>query len=104
MILFCRNLTIFEQDEEAHRQHLENLAEIEQELDAEFGTIGEGSDVSAGGSGVEEEQNEEAEDEDGKLRCIVCEKNFKSKYCSLYTSSSSSKGGCYEIKRVSKEN
>lgn len=68
-----RNLEAFELDERAQQQHLENLEEIEQALDAEFGI-----------SNVEEEsgsaQNTDDDDDStNQIRCIVCEKTFKSR-------------------------
>uniref|UniRef100_A0A914I3L8 Uncharacterized protein n=1 Tax=Globodera rostochiensis TaxID=31243 RepID=A0A914I3L8_GLORO len=65
----------FERDEEAHQRHLAHLEDIEQALDAEFGTI-DAAELPGQQSGEEGE----ADDENAaKFRCIVCEKNFNSK-------------------------
>uniref|UniRef100_A0A183CFF6 DnaJ domain-containing protein n=1 Tax=Globodera pallida TaxID=36090 RepID=A0A183CFF6_GLOPA len=65
----------FERDEEAHQRHLAHLEDIEQALDAEFGTI-DAAELSGQHSGEEGEADDENA---GKFRCIVCEKNFNSK-------------------------
>uniref|UniRef100_A0A7E4VQ97 J domain-containing protein n=1 Tax=Panagrellus redivivus TaxID=6233 RepID=A0A7E4VQ97_PANRE len=53
------------EDEEARLAHLKHLEEIEQELDAQFGTV----KVEAG--------SDDEEGENGGFECVVCDKQFK---------------------------
>lgn len=92
---FSRNMPTFERDEEAHRQHLAHLEEIEQALDAEFGTVGSAADddeatADGGGNGTSAgDENSANVGRSGgggaanKFRCIVCEKNFNTKSVSV---------------------
>ncbi|KAL3082209.1 hypothetical protein niasHT_037847 [Heterodera trifolii] len=88
------NMPTFERDEEAHRQHLAHLEEIEQALDAEFGTIDgaaaddDEAEAAADGGGHGTSGGDENSANVGrsggggaanKFRCIVCEKNFNTK-------------------------
>lgn len=63
-----RQLGQYVVDEAAHQAHLDALDEIENALDAEFGTI---SSKAAGSDASDEEDGDEN-------YCIACEKAFKS--------------------------
>lgn len=63
---FFSQIGEYKESEEVRQSHLENLREIEEALDAEFG----------GGS----DENEESEDDDDSdFYCVFCEKTFKTR-------------------------
>lgn len=66
----------FEVDEEAQKEHLMDLEQIEQMLDNQFGTVQSrrGRETELDGSDAEVGEEEEED-----FQCIVCEKSFKSK-------------------------
>src|SRR4051794_40884108 len=61
-----------ENDQKAKQEHLDRLAEIENQLDVDFGTVS----VEVDDSGGEDNSSENGEGS-GKM-CIVCNKSFKS--------------------------
>jgi len=61
------NIGDYEIDEEVRLEHLKKLEEIENALDAEFGTVEDAVD----------DGSENGSDEENSSHCIVCEKSFK---------------------------
>jgi hypothetical protein len=76
-----RKLENFEVDEEAQKEHLMDLEQIEQMLDNQFGTVQSrrGRETEQDGSDAEV-----CEEEEEDFQCIVCEKSFKSKFANLH--------------------
>ncbi|KAH7727076.1 DnaJ domain containing protein [Aphelenchoides avenae] len=80
-------------DEEEHKKHLQDLEEIENALDAQFGTVGP--------SGATSDEDEEAAED---YYCIVCEKGFKNeKSYANHQKSKKHKQAVEDLRRVMKE-
>lgn len=78
--IYLRNLEDYQEDEEARQEHTRHLEEIENQLDAEFGTINISSKRKKNlvDDSCESEINEDEEDLESDSYCVVCKKIFKS--------------------------